>query len=337
MRIWRSVPRIASRPLSIGIVGAALIGFSSPAFPHSLEHYCKVARSMLAKDTLASAQYQAEAVSTSPRKGVLYVPIGSIALPVAMGVDAKVTKLMYFDGRSSQGGSAVFAFVSDQAQSGFLYVPQDLSTKRALAGVSNYAAFSLPGDLGPQENPKSPKYPKFWLTLAQRRGLDGDDLLQAMAAASLDRVRCISPTPKDWLQLFALNARAALMPPSLGGSKVLGADVERYKGWYVFRVRLKQTQTSKVIYGALVGNGKRFAAEVIVRGTNEGELPNLLPIRRDAVDWKNQPVWVRHLSAGLKFHANAEWKALVSQLRTAGVGVRDARRSPTPSPSTANR
>ena len=290
--------------------------------------YCKAARSFLSKNPLTSRPVGHMAIATTPSPGVLYIPVGPLAIPVVGAHSGKITALEYF--RSERDG--VYGFES-AGQAGFVIVPDGFLANHLRFGISRQAAFGLPIWKGENATAHSPWSPEFWETLAKKRELDGVHLFESIAKASLSDVECSPPSGSDWSTLYALFARKVLffMDPRDDDIDTLSADV--YKHWFVFRIKIKSNAPGHVAYKMVVADGKGYLAFFTVRKADGATATEFDPVRRGAIKWAKQPGWVQQVAKGIFVNSPSEWEALTDQLRAAGIVVRKAGPSkPTKSP-----
>lgn len=331
---------ILRRNLVVALLGIAFAFYSAGIMAANADastsvgmEYCKAARSFLGRQPLTSRHVGHMVIAATPSPGVLYIPVGPLAIPVGGAHSGKITTLVYF--RRKEGG--VYGFQSAD-QAGFIIVPERLLAKRLRFGISRQAAFGLPAWNGEYLTPNSPWSPAFWETLAKEHKLDGIHLFGAIANASLSDVECGSPSDSDWLTLYALFARQVFffMDPRGEDTDTLSAAI--YKGWFVFKIKMKSSAPDRLAYKVLIADGKGYLAIFTVRKANGAIATGLNLVTRGAINWNKQPDWVQNVAGGIISNSSGEWEELTHQLRAAGVVVRNARRSshtkgPAPKPN----
>ena len=280
--------------------------------------YCKAARSFLGRQPLTSRHIGHMVIAATPSPGVLYIPVGPLAIPVSSTSSGKITQVIYI--RNARGG--VYGFGA-KVQARFMIVPGDFIGNELRLGISREAAFGLPVWNGQYAKANSPWSPAFWEALAKKRKLDGVHLFEAIANASLSNVKCSSPSDSDWSTLYALFARHVFFfdDPS-GEADTLSARV--YQNWFVFRIKIKSSTPDGPTYKFLITDRKGSMAIFTVRKANRVIATGLNPVRRGAINWNKQPDWVQSVAGAIISNSPGKWEVLTHQLRAAGVVVRKA-------------
>ncbi|MGH7157340.1 MAG: hypothetical protein ACREGG_04500 [Candidatus Saccharimonadales bacterium] len=307
------------RNLVTGCVGL-LLSFCSIFSAHgansrSWSNYCAASITYLKKQPIVVSQFSDAKVGDLISGGYLYLPIDSLAIPVAR----KPIDAVRVIGKTNNGQAPLLVFYGHDNHPSFaigMVNPRSLDTKES---TSRDIAVQLQSKTAQDELPNTPLSPDFWLSLAEKYYSSGLTLVKSVEQSDISLVNCHAPTDSDWATLYSLYVKSILIP-YFSGYGFRGLEKAEADGIRTWIVRYS-TRTNYI----LTVNGREYVQITVfqVKGT-----PSTLTIinskKAKSLLATSNPKWANSILRTMLYGditTASSWEKIVGELKKSGLKV----------------